>query len=304
MAAPQSLIGQIDLSNSLAANLSTLQRKDEHVTEVIGHSSHVTVYALDERKGMEGSLFVVRRKGHPHFMMMVLNRLGFDHMSQGITQSFKVHRLEDYLMFSCKTPCYFGDKPSPNGHLHGVWFHSPDERDQMQALLERVMQVQNADGVRSGGNGPAPTSSSSSSSQSASEAPDQQRGSQQQQQTQQQQQQQQQRTHTDGNGGSRHQSQQPQPAPPPPQQQHQPPQQPQVRRHNAAQTPASAAAAAVAPPPGLSHPQQAISSRAGVIVDRMSGSSAAASVSTLAAPVVIAPDPLIRTSADAVSSRT
>lgn len=24
-----------------------IQRKDEHVTEVIGHSSHVTVYALD-----------------------------------------------------------------------------------------------------------------------------------------------------------------------------------------------------------------------------------------------------------------
>lgn len=69
--------------------------------------------------------------------MMVLNRLGFDHMSQGITQSFKVHRLEDYLMFSCRTPCYFGEKPSPDGHLHGVWFHNAEERDQMQALLER-----------------------------------------------------------------------------------------------------------------------------------------------------------------------
>lgn len=77
---------------------------------------------------------------HPRdesLQMMVLNRLGFDHMSQGITQSFKVHRLEDYLMFSCKTPCYFGENPSPSGHVHGVWFHNPEERDRMQALLER-----------------------------------------------------------------------------------------------------------------------------------------------------------------------
>ncbi|CAN0126016.1 unnamed protein product [Hapterophycus canaliculatus] len=86
---------------------------------------------------MEGSLFIVRRSTHPHFMMMVLNRLGFDHMSQGITQSFKVHRSDDFLMFSCKTPCYFGETPSPAGYLHGVWFHNAEERDRMQALLDR-----------------------------------------------------------------------------------------------------------------------------------------------------------------------
>ena len=69
--------------------------------------------------------------------MMVLNRLGFDHMSQALTSSFKVHRLEDYLMFSCRAACYFGDTPSPEGHVHGVWFHNADERGRTHTVLDR-----------------------------------------------------------------------------------------------------------------------------------------------------------------------
>lgn len=69
--------------------------------------------------------------------MMVLNRLGFDHMSQPLTASFQVQQLEDYLMFSCRSACYFGENPSPDGHVHGIWFYNAEERSRVHALLDR-----------------------------------------------------------------------------------------------------------------------------------------------------------------------
>lgn len=115
------------------ANLRVLQRQDPAIVDILGSATHVVLYEFIapswQKLDVEGSLFLVKRREMPRFRLFVLNRNAAENYSVDITPSFQISEKDPYLMYR-----------KPDGSIQGIWFHSGPEREQMAALLEKVVK--------------------------------------------------------------------------------------------------------------------------------------------------------------------
>eukprot|EP00300_Choanocystis_sp_HF-7_P013095 c18156_g1_i1.p1 GENE.c18156_g1_i1~~c18156_g1_i1.p1 ORF type:complete len:188 (+),score=9.37 c18156_g1_i1:29-592(+) len=86
-------------------NLEVLRRRDPEVAEIVSTAAHVAVYeyAIRDRKwdrrGVEGSLFVTRRKCAPFYRFVVMNRLGPENQTEDIVPGFEVELNHDFVLY-------------------------------------------------------------------------------------------------------------------------------------------------------------------------------------------------------------
>ena len=71
----------IDENEKKQLNLTSLQREDKNILNILGNASHIVIYKFDslqtmwDRVGVEGSAFVVTSSTVPYLRLLVLNRL-------------------------------------------------------------------------------------------------------------------------------------------------------------------------------------------------------------------------------------
>ncbi|KAF5833206.1 hypothetical protein DUNSADRAFT_10556 [Dunaliella salina] len=123
----------IDKSMVQDINLNVLRRVDSDIEQVLGTAAHVCLYAMTmdnpvwERKNIEGSLFLLKRRTSPRFQLAVLNKLSTENYTETIHGAFDVEISSPYLMYT------LGD-----GMVHGIWFYDEQELDKIAGLLNRV----------------------------------------------------------------------------------------------------------------------------------------------------------------------
>jgi mRNA-decapping enzyme 1B len=115
------------------ANLRVLQRQDKSVDDILCSATHVVLYEFSasqwQKLDIEGSLFLVKRRQMPRFQLSVLNRNSTDNYCVDISATFQVQNKDPYLMFR-----------KPDNSIQGIWFHNGPEREQVAALLQKVVK--------------------------------------------------------------------------------------------------------------------------------------------------------------------
>ena len=114
------------------ANLRVLQRQDKLVEDILVSATHVVLYEFSagwQKLDVEGSLFLVKRREMPRFRLLVLNRNSTYNYQVDITDSFQMQNKDPYLIFR-----------KPDNSIQGMWFHNGSEREQVAALLQKVVQ--------------------------------------------------------------------------------------------------------------------------------------------------------------------
>mmetsp|Transcript_15411 Transcript_15411/g.39710 ORF Transcript_15411/g.39710 Transcript_15411/m.39710 type:complete len:294 (+) Transcript_15411:85-966(+) len=119
-----------DREQQLQYNLTVLKRRDGAITKIIDMAGHVVLYQFNEdskawdRKGVEGSLFVVERSTEPRYQFVVLNRLSSENLVETVDADFQTELTEQFLLYR-----------NLKQEILGVWFYSPPERSAISELL-------------------------------------------------------------------------------------------------------------------------------------------------------------------------
>ncbi len=86
--------------------LPTLRRFDGEIEEVLATSGHVSLYTMAvetqqwNRKNVEGSLFVLKRRSAPRYQMLVLNKLATENYTEDIHSGLDFELNPPYLMYT------------------------------------------------------------------------------------------------------------------------------------------------------------------------------------------------------------
>uniref|UniRef100_A0ACD5XAZ2 Uncharacterized protein n=1 Tax=Avena sativa TaxID=4498 RepID=A0ACD5XAZ2_AVESA len=122
-----------DREGTRLLNLTVLRRLDPAVADIIITAAHVTAYSFDEdtvqwsRKGVEGSLFVVKRNTQPRFQFVIMNRRNTENLVEDLLSNFRYQVQVPYIIYS-------------NGadEILGIWFYDPEECKELARLFSRI----------------------------------------------------------------------------------------------------------------------------------------------------------------------
>ena len=107
-----------------------LKRRDAAIIKLLDMAGHVVLYQFNEdskawdRKGVEGSLFVVERSTEPRYQFVVLNRLSSENLIETVDADFQTELTDQFLLYR-----------NLKQEILGVWFYSPPERTAISDLL-------------------------------------------------------------------------------------------------------------------------------------------------------------------------
>ncbi|GAA96130.1 uncharacterized protein L969DRAFT_44102 [Mixia osmundae IAM 14324] len=129
---PMALPGLSQIDNAkLALNLKTLRRHDPSIIEILDSSSYVVLYRHADgawtKTGVEGTLFLFRRRSTPLYGFFVLNRNGVDNVSESLDDEESIET----------TPQFIIVQSSKTDAVHGIWVFEPEHRERIgQRMLE------------------------------------------------------------------------------------------------------------------------------------------------------------------------
>jgi mRNA-decapping enzyme 1B len=107
-----------------------LKRRDAAIIKILDMAGHVVLYQFNEdskawdRKGVEGSLYVVERSTEPRYQFVVLNRLSSENLIETVDADFQTELTDSFLLYR-----------NLKQEILGVWFYSPPERTAISDLL-------------------------------------------------------------------------------------------------------------------------------------------------------------------------
>lgn len=76
---------------------------------------------------MEGSLFLVKRRGAPRFRLIILNKKSAENFSEDVSGGFNCELNKPYLIYRNKA-----------GGVVGIWFYEEADCDRLAALLQKI----------------------------------------------------------------------------------------------------------------------------------------------------------------------
>ncbi|KAF7458911.1 putative mRNA-decapping enzyme subunit 1 [Cryptosporidium felis] len=119
-------------------NLQLLKRHDESISEIVAHSSFVSVYLMDEnsqkwiRGEVEGFLHIVKRDIEPIYQLIVLNQKNPENLVLGISSDWELSGETNYLFY--KTP-----NKDCASRVSCLWFYEIEERRSIEAVLKQII---------------------------------------------------------------------------------------------------------------------------------------------------------------------
>ncbi|KAK9840834.1 hypothetical protein WJX81_007923 [Elliptochloris bilobata] len=115
-------------------NLQVLKRIDPATEDVLATAGHVALYDFNqesscwERKDVEGSLFLLKRRTNPRFQFIILNKKSQDNYVEDVLGGFQFEKSKPYLLYRNK-----------KDEVVGIWFYDQGECDKVEALLQRIV---------------------------------------------------------------------------------------------------------------------------------------------------------------------
>lgn len=115
-------------------NINVLKRYDQHVENIVEQASHVVVYDFDEysnkweKRGFEGTLFLLKRNQSPFFSLFILNRLSPENFYQTITPGMQFEQMGDYYIYQI-----------PEQPIMGFWIYEAKDRVKIADAVERSL---------------------------------------------------------------------------------------------------------------------------------------------------------------------
>ncbi|KAM0907733.1 hypothetical protein ACQ4PT_015885 [Festuca glaucescens] len=122
-----------DREGTRLLNLTVLRRLDPAVADILITAAHVTAYSFDptkthwSRKGVEGSLFVVKRNTQPRFQFVIMNRRNIENLVEDLLSSFDYQVQNPYIIYR-----------NAADEVTGIWFYDPEECEEVAQLFSRV----------------------------------------------------------------------------------------------------------------------------------------------------------------------
>lgn len=114
-------------------NINVLKRLDPQVEELLATAAHVALYNFDvptrrwTRKDVEGSLFLVKRRGSPRFQIVILNKKSADNYVEDVGGGFQCELNPPYLLYRNKV-----------GEVVGIWFYEETDCKRMCDILSKI----------------------------------------------------------------------------------------------------------------------------------------------------------------------
>eukprot|EP00877_Chromochloris_zofingiensis_P001319 jgi/Chrzof1/11188/Cz05g27120.t1 len=124
----------LDRSKASDISMAVLKRIDPEVEEVLANAGHVCLYRMScedqqwQRKNIEGSLFLLKRRSQPRFQMIVLNKLSTDNYMETIHGGLELEVNSPYLMYT-----------HGNNEIHGIWFYESADLEKFGNLLKKIL---------------------------------------------------------------------------------------------------------------------------------------------------------------------
>ncbi|KAI8621846.1 hypothetical protein BC830DRAFT_1092494 [Chytriomyces sp. MP71] len=115
-----------------AHNLRVLQRHDPLIVAILDSTSHVVVYDFDETKqswnkrGIEGTLFIVQRNAAIRHRMLILNRLSLDNFDVDLVDAIEFQVTGDYVIY----------RDPRMDRVQGLWIYEPQDRIRLAESLQ------------------------------------------------------------------------------------------------------------------------------------------------------------------------
>ncbi|KAM0928368.1 hypothetical protein ACQ4PT_002437 [Festuca glaucescens] len=122
-----------DREGTRLLNLTVLRRLDPAVADILITAAHVTSYSFDpsktqwSRKGVEGSLFVVKRNTQPRFQFVIMNRRNIENLVEDLLSSFEYQVQNPYIIYR-----------NAADEVTGIWFYDPEECEEVARLFSRI----------------------------------------------------------------------------------------------------------------------------------------------------------------------
>ncbi|KAJ3263575.1 mRNA-decapping enzyme 1B [Chytriomyces hyalinus] len=122
----------MDYQERKAHNLKVLKRHDPLVTDILDSTSHVVVYDFDEakqswnKKGIEGTLFIVQRNSRVRHRMLILNRLSLDPFDVDLMDTIEFQVTGDYVIY----------RDPAQDSVQGLWIYEPEDRIRLAESLQ------------------------------------------------------------------------------------------------------------------------------------------------------------------------
>ncbi|KAJ1606655.1 RING finger domain-containing protein [Cryptosporidium canis] len=119
-------------------NLQLLKRHDENISEILAHSSFVSVYFMDRdsqkwvRGDVEGFLHIVKRDVEPVYQLIVLNQKNPENLILGISSEWELSGETNYLFY--KAP-----NNNQRSTLSCLWFYEVEERKSIENFLKQII---------------------------------------------------------------------------------------------------------------------------------------------------------------------
>ncbi|KAI9285139.1 hypothetical protein BC943DRAFT_278612 [Umbelopsis sp. AD052] len=116
----------MDLKARKAANLSVLRRHDSSIIDLLDQSSHAVVYCFDQskagwaKKGIEGTVFLIKRNVPPHYGIYILNRLSIDNYRLLLTDDLVIELQDEYIIYQ-----------TPSEDICCLWLYEVDDRERI-----------------------------------------------------------------------------------------------------------------------------------------------------------------------------
>ncbi|ORY33001.1 PH domain-like protein, partial [Rhizoclosmatium globosum] len=110
-----------------AHNLKVLRRHDDKIISILDSTSHVVVYEFDEqrqswnKRGIEGTLFIVSRNATLQHQLLILNRLGLENLTLDLNTDIEFQITGDYVIY----------RDQSQEHVQGLWIYEPQDRSRL-----------------------------------------------------------------------------------------------------------------------------------------------------------------------------
>jgi len=129
-------------------------------------AAHVALYNFDvpsrrwTRKDVEGSLFLVKRRGSPRFQIVILNKKSAENYVEDVGGGFQCELNPPYLLYRNKV-----------GEVVGIWFYEQTDCKRMCDILSKISSTFAAPSDAEAGVGNGNTSNNNNNNNNSENAP-------------------------------------------------------------------------------------------------------------------------------------
>lgn len=114
--------------------MAVIKRMDPEAEEVLASSGHVCLYTMTvesqqwQRKNVEGSLFLLKRRSSPRFRIMVLNKMSTENYFEDVHAGLDFEVNAPYLMYA----------KGNSSEIIGIWFYEQHDMHAVEETLSRI----------------------------------------------------------------------------------------------------------------------------------------------------------------------